>query len=102
MSFYQKHVFFCVNKRVDGRKSCENDNASAFREYMKLRLKDLGLEGIANVRVNTAGCLGRCAEGPLLVIYPEGVWYTYEDTTDIDAIIESHFLQNKVVHRLLI
>lgn len=63
-------------------------------------MKALGLSGVGGVRVNKAGCLDRCAGGPVVVIYPEGVWYTFVDHKDIDEIIESHFVNNKVVERL--
>jgi (2Fe-2S) ferredoxin len=54
------------------------------------------------VRINKAGCLDRCDEGPVMVIYPEAVWYTYVDEHDIDEIVDSHLIQGKVVERLKI
>jgi (2Fe-2S) ferredoxin len=60
----------------------------------------LGLNGAGGVRINQAGCLDRCAGGPVLVVYPEAVWYTYVDKQDIDEIISSHLQQGKVVERL--
>ena len=53
------------------------------------------------VRVNKAGCLDRCAGGPVAVVYPEGVWYTFVDTNDIDEIVDSHLKNGQVVQRLL-
>jgi (2Fe-2S) ferredoxin len=50
--------------------------------------------------VNRAGCFDRCSEGPLLVVYPEAVWYTFVDQEDIDEIIASHLQQGKIVERL--
>jgi (2Fe-2S) ferredoxin len=52
------------------------------------------------VRVNKAGCLGRCDEGPVLVVYPDNVWYTYVDKEDIDDIIDNHLVHGRVVERL--
>ena len=52
------------------------------------------------MRVNKAGCLDRCAGGPVAVVYPEGTWYTYVDTDDIDEIVEQHLTQGRVVERL--
>jgi len=49
------------------------------------------------IRINSAGCLGRCDQGPVLVIYPEAVWYTYIDQTDLDEIIEEHLTHGRVV-----
>jgi (2Fe-2S) ferredoxin len=54
------------------------------------------------VRVNQAGCLDRCAEGPVIVVYPEEIWYTYVDKDDIDEIIEEHLVNGRVVERLRI
>jgi len=53
------------------------------------------------LRVNKAGCLDRCAAGPVCVVYPEGVWYTYVDDHDIDEIVDSHLKDGVVVERLL-
>ena len=52
--------------------------------------------------MNTAGCLDRCAEGPVMVIYPQAVWYTYIDKDDIDEIIEEHLQNGRIVERLKI
>ena len=60
----------------------------------------MGLAGPGGVRVNTAGCMDRCEEGPVLVVYPEGVWYTYVDREDIDEILESHVVGGVPVERL--
>ncbi|RMD71494.1 MAG: (2Fe-2S) ferredoxin domain-containing protein [Gammaproteobacteria bacterium] len=95
---YRYHVFFCTNQREPGNPCCQDFNARALRDYAKARVKALGLEG---VRINLAGCLGRCSEGPTVVIYPEGTWYTYVDEEDIDAIIEGHLIQGRIVQRLL-
>ena len=62
----------------------------------------LGLTGPGKVRINTSGCLDRCEEGPVCVVYPEGTWYTYVDESDIDEIIESHLLHGEQVERLKI
>lgn len=95
--FYQYHLFFCTNSRDDGKDCCQQHDAQALRDYAKKRVKALKLK---KVRVNTAGCLNRCALGPILVIYPEGVWYHYENESDIDEIIESHLIQGEIVERL--
>ena len=66
------------------------------------RLKALDMNGHGKVRINKAGCLDRCDEGPVMVVYPEAVWYTYVDEQDIDEIIDSHLMGGKVVERLKI
>jgi len=104
MSYYERHVFFCCNEREpsDPRGCCQAKGASALRDYAKQRVKELELAGAGKVRVNQAGCLDRCEEGPCAVVYPEGVWYTYVDRADIDEIIEEHLRHGRVVERLKI
>jgi (2Fe-2S) ferredoxin len=102
MSYYQYHVFFCTNQRKDGSSCCQNFNAQSLRDYLKKRTKQLDIVGKRKVRANTAGCLDRCNKGPVMVVYPEAVWYTFVDKDDIDEIIESHLLKGKIVERLLI
>jgi len=72
------------------------------RDYAKSRVKELKLSGAGKVRVNTAGCLDRCDEGPVLVVYPDAVWYSYVDREDIDEIITEHLQNGRVVERLRI
>lgn len=98
--YFKHHVFICINQRDDGRASCGDCGAQAVQKYAKQRIKELGLGGAGNVRINQAGCLDRCDEGPVLVVYPEGVWYTYVDNDDVDEIIASHLQQGKIVDRL--
>jgi (2Fe-2S) ferredoxin len=102
MSFYQYHVFFCTNQRGPGEQACESSGASALRDYAKQRVKELGDKVPGNVRINAAGCLGRCDQGPVIVVYPEGTWYTYIDKEDIDEIIDRHLMKGEVVERLKI
>ena len=102
MSYYQYHVFFCINQREDGSDCCQRFDASNVRDYAKQRCKALGLAGKGGVRINTAGCLDRCAEGPVMVIYPDDIWYTYLDHADIDEIISEHLQHGRIVERLQI
>ncbi len=100
MSHFDKHVFFCLNQREGGRPCCAERDAARLQEYAKKRVKKLDLAGPGKVRVNKAGCLDRCELGPVVVVYPEGVWYTYVDEQDIDEIVESHLRDGRVVERL--
>lgn len=102
MSYYRHHVFFCTNLRADGSACCQQYDAQSMRDYMKQRVKALELSGQGGVRINTAGCLDRCSEGPVIVVYPEDVWYTYVDQEDLDEIIEEHLQNGRVVDRLRI
>ena len=101
-AYFQHHVFFCINERDDGRACCADRNAQALQEYAKKRLKTLNMNGPGKIRINKAGCLDRCEEGPVLVVYPEGIWYTYIDEEDIDEIVDSHLIAGKQVERLKI
>ena len=100
--YFKHHVFFCLNQRDNGDACCMDKGAEAAFDYMKNKVKQLKLSGAGKVRINRAGCLDRCGEGPLMVIYPEAVWYTFVDNEDIDEIIESHLINGKVVGRLTI
>lgn len=102
MSYFDKHIFFCLNDRGDHQTCCNNLGASSLQKYAKDRLKKIKNIHKYKIRVNRAGCLSRCDEGPVLVIYPEGVWYQYVDQSDIDEIIDSHIIGNRVVKRLQI
>lgn len=100
MSHFKHHVFFCCNQREAGANCCNNHGASELRDYAKKKVKALGLSGEGKVRINQAGCLDRCDEGPVLVVYPEAVWYTYVDREDIDEIVHEHLQHGRIVERL--
>ena len=98
---YRKHIFCCVNEReADHPRSCCKARGSVpLRDYMKKRGKELGLD---DIRVNNAGCLERCELGPTMVIYPEGIWYHYDNEADIEEILEQHVIGGKPVERLML
>ena len=98
--YYERHIFFCLNQRDSGEASCAHHQAQAGFDRCKAQVKAAGLAGPGMVRVNKAGCLDRCAAGPVAVVYPEAVWYTYVDAQDIDEIVESHLKNGVVVERL--
>ncbi|CAG1005307.1 Ferredoxin, 2Fe-2S [Burkholderiales bacterium] len=102
MSHYHHHVFFCCNQRPEGETCCNNHGASELQIYAKDRIRALGLKGKGKVRINKAGCMDRCDEGPVLVVYPEGVWYRYASREDVEEIIQSHLAGGQVVERLKI
>ncbi|MDM0117424.1 NAD(P)H-dependent oxidoreductase subunit E [Variovorax sp. J22R133] len=101
-SYYGRHIFFCLNERKNGEQSCSQYNAQEGFEHCKSRVKKEGLAGPGKVRVNKAGCLDRCAGGPVVVVYPDAVWYSYLDKADIDEIVDSHLKNGKVVERLVL
>ncbi len=103
--YYDAHVFCCTNQRPEGHKrgSCAARGSERLRNYMKARSKELGLEGrIKKARINSAGCLDRCELGPVMVVYPEGVWYTYKSEADVDEILQRHLIEGGRVERLIL
>ncbi len=99
--YYRLHVFICTNRRPDDnrRGSCAGRGSELLREHLKDATKAMGIK---DVRVNAAGCLDRCELGPVMVIYPEGVWYAFHSTDDIDEILQTHIVQGGRVARLML
>lgn len=97
--FFIRHVFCCGNERPAGhpRGCCKEKGGVDLRNYLKSRVSELKIHG---TRVNMAGCLDRCELGAVMVIYPEGVWYSYATREDIDEIAEKHLMRGEVVERL--
>jgi (2Fe-2S) ferredoxin len=97
--YYAHHIFLCTNRRPPDNKygCCASKGSEALRDYAKKRVGELK---IPSTRINAAGCLGRCGEGPVMVIYPEGVWYSPKTEADIDEILTSHLQQGQIVERL--
>ena len=100
MSYYQRHIFFCLNQRDGGQACCAQQGAQAAFDHCKSRVKALGLNGKDGVRINKSGCLDRCAGAPVAVVYPDAVWYSFVDNADIDEIVERHLQGGEVVERL--
>ncbi|OIQ00175.1 MAG: ferredoxin [Zetaproteobacteria bacterium CG2_30_46_52] len=91
---YQRHAILCVGK------SC-GENMPLLK-FGKTRLAELGLDhGEHAVRLNRAGCLGVCEQGPIMVVYPEGVWYCGLDESGLDEIIQDHLRDGRPVERLV-
>lgn len=99
--YYRVHVFCCTNVRPEGhpRGCCSAKGSVPLRDYMKEQARKLGL---ADVRVNIAGCLDRCELGPTMVIYPDGVWYRYASKEDLDEILTRHVRDGGRVERLML
>lgn len=90
---YKRHAIMCVGK------SCGEN--MPLLQYIKTRLVEEGLSSGENaVRVNRAGCLGVCEQGPIMVVYPEGVWYSNLDEAKVDEIIERHLKNGRPVDAL--
>lgn len=102
MSYFKHHVFICCNQRTNGDVSCNDHGASEILDYAKERVAALKLNQPGMVRINKAGCLGRCLEGPVMVVYPEAIWYQFVDKDDVEEIITSHLVKGIPVDRLRI
>jgi (2Fe-2S) ferredoxin len=99
--YYRCHVFCCINERPEGheRGSCSGRGSIRLRNYMKARAKELGL---GDVRINASGCLDRCELGPMMVVYPAGIWYHYETLADVDEILSEDVIGGRPVERLML
>lgn len=91
---YDKHVFVCTSGTI-----CPHQNSIAVHARLKARVKECGLKG--KVRVNNSGCLDQCGNGPMMVVYPEGVWYAGVKVEDVEAIVQEHLLHQRPVEHLL-
>ena len=99
--YFRLHVFICTNRRPDDnpRGSCAGRGSEPLREHLKDAARALGIK---DVRINSAGCLDRCAAGPVMVIYPEGIWYGFRTKEDIDEILQTHLVEGGRVRRLML
>ena len=97
--YFERHILCCCNQRPEGhpRSCCTDRGSRPLMEYLARRVEELDLEG---VKVTEAGCMERCELGPTVVIYPDAVWYTYQNEDDVDEILERHFRKGEIVERL--
>lgn len=101
-NFYKRHIFFCNNIRKDDKPCCSKFNAKEFYRYTKDKCRELKIMGENQIGVSESRCLGRCGVGAKIVIYPDNIWYQYNNTHDIDEIIAKHLIKGQVVKRLQI
>jgi len=102
MKKYKKHIFVCNNIREGGPAvlSCGRKNGDELRLSLKKMVSDNGLK--KDIRVNRAGCLGACEHGPVMVIYPQGIYYGGFNKPDLDEIFKKSILKNEIIDRLVI
>ena len=97
---FRHHVFCCAQQRPPShpRGSCAAKGAHSLWQRLDQKIQG---KGLTNVGMALTGCLGFCAAGPLMVVYPEGIWYRPETPEDIDEIVESHLAGDAPVERLV-
>ena len=84
---YQKHLFICTNQRENSEPSCSH-GGEVLCEYLKKYVKENGLKG--KVRITRSGCFDLCAQGPNILVYPDGKWYRQVKMADLEKIIGEH------------
>ncbi|MDP4183203.1 MAG: 2Fe-2S ferredoxin [Bacillota bacterium] len=96
------HVFVCTSSRINGQQKgyCfSKDSVSIVQAFMEeIESRDLS----SDVMITNTGCFGICSQGPIVVVYPEGVWYKEVSVDDVAEIVESHFENGNPVERLII
>ena len=93
MDFYRAHVLVC------GGTGCTSSGSAELIERFEKDLAEKGLD--KEVKVVRTGCFGLCEAGPIVIVYPEGAFYSRVKVEDVDEIVEEHLLKGRIVERLL-
>ncbi len=98
MEPFRQHLFVCTQAKPEGVTSCPGNGSLRILQALERELAAHGLE--REVQVTTSGCLGLCDDGPVMIVYPEGVWYRKVSEQDVPEIVSSHLQERRIVARL--
>lgn len=97
---FDQYVFVCLNERAEGhpRGSCVQRGAQEVFDLLKARIRERGLN--LKIRVNRAGCMECCEEGPAVMVHPDNKWYGKVTVEDVDEIIDKHLIGGEPIEKL--